>query len=77
MRSSLQFRKFLAFEMNFPQSIAYDAKKIGVMQDFQKGVRDFIYMPQYNTALVACSEMNIVSRMDSYFTNVSHKYFQF
>lgn len=26
-------------------------------------------MPQYNTALVACSEMNLVSRMDSYFTN--------
>ena len=77
MRSSLQFRKFLAFEANFPQSLAYEAKKIGVMQDFQKGVRDVIYMPQYNTALVACSEMNIVSRMDSYFTNVSHLYFKF
>jgi hypothetical protein len=39
------------------------------MKDFIKGVRDFIYMPQYNTMLVACSEMNLVNRMDSYFTN--------
>ena len=39
------------------------------MKDFIKGVRDFIYMPQYSTMLVACSEMNLVNRMDSYFTN--------
>lgn len=26
-------------------------------------------MPQYNTALVMCSEMNLATRMDSYFTN--------
>ena len=39
------FRKFLDFERNFAQSVAYDAKKIGDMKDFIKGVRDFIYMP--------------------------------
>ena len=39
------------------------------MSDFQQGVRDFIYLPEYKAAFVACSEMNIVSRLDSYFTN--------
>lgn len=71
IRTCMQFRKFLDFDSNFPQSTMYEAKKVGTMQDFSKGVRDFIYMPQYNSALVACSDMNLISRMDSYFTNVS------
>jgi hypothetical protein len=39
------------------------------MTDFTKGVRDFIYLPEYKTAFVAQSDMNLVTRMDSYFTN--------
>lgn len=39
------------------------------MTDFAQGVRDFIYLPEYKAAFVACSEMNIVNRLDSYFTN--------
>jgi hypothetical protein len=39
------------------------------MQDFTKGVRDFIYLPEYKTGFVAMSDMNIVTRLDSYFTN--------
>jgi len=39
------------------------------MKDFTKGVRDFIYLPEYKTAFVAQSDMNLVTRMDSYFTN--------
>jgi len=71
VRTCHEFRKFLEFERNFPQSTAYDAKKIAMVNDFTKGVRDFIYMPQYQTCLVAVSEMNLASRVDSYFTNVS------
>lgn len=41
------------------------------MQDFQKGVRDFIYLPQYESCFIAFSDMNIMSRMDSYFTNMT------
>ena len=41
------------------------------MKDFSKGVRDFIYLPQYNSIFVALSDMNLITRMDSYFTNVS------
>ena len=44
------------------------------MNEFGKGVRDFIYLPQYETGFVALSDMNILSRMDSYFTNVSNFY---
>ena len=71
VRTCQEFRKFLDFESNFPQSTSYDARKVGVISDFTKGVRDFIYMPQYQTCLVAVSEMNLASRVDSYFTNVS------
>ena len=41
------------------------------MKDFSKGVRDFLYLPQYNSMFVALSDMNLITRMDSYFTNVS------
>lgn len=45
------------------------------MAEFGKGVRDFIYLPQYETGFIALSDMNIISRIDSYFTNVSFKLF--
>jgi hypothetical protein len=43
-----------------------------MIDQFQQGVRDFIYLPQYQTCFVAQSDMNIVTRLDSYFTNVSN-----
>jgi hypothetical protein len=42
------------------------------MQEFGKGIRDFIYLPQYSSCFVALSDMNIVSRLDSYFINVNN-----
>lgn len=77
MRSCQAFRKFIDLEGHFPQSKCFEAKKMGMMSDFSKGVRDFVYLPQYNTGFVAMSDMNIVTRMDSYFTNVSIFEFQF
>ena len=71
MRTSNVFRKFIAIEQHFSQSKCFEPKKIGQMLEFGKGVRDFIYLPQYETGFVALSDMNILSRMDSYFTNVS------
>lgn len=71
MRTSPVFRKFIAIEMHFSQSRCFEPKKIANMTEFGKGVRDFIYLPQYQTGFVALSDMNIISRMDSYFTNVS------
>ena len=35
------------------------------------GVRDFVYDEDYNILFVACCDMNIVSRLDSYFSNVN------
>lgn len=71
MRTCNIFRKFIAIEQHFSQSKCFEPKKIGQMAEFGKGVRDFIYLPQYETGFVALSDMNILSRMDSYFTNVS------
>lgn len=69
MRTCQPFRKFIELDAHFPQSKHSDAVKIGFINDFEKGVRDFIYLPEYSAAFVACSEMNIVNRLDSYFTN--------
>ena len=74
MRSCLVFRIFIDLESNFSYSKTYEPAKVTVMKDFGKGVRDFIYLPKYSTAFVALSDMNIISRMDSYFTNVSPYY---
>jgi hypothetical protein len=41
------------------------------MIDFRQGIRDFIYLPEYKAGFVAMSDMNIVTRLDSYFTNFS------
>lgn len=41
------------------------------MEPFNLGVRDFIYANDKGWMFVAMSEMNIVSRLDSYLTNVS------
>jgi hypothetical protein len=41
------------------------------MNEFTKGVRDFIYLPEYKSGFIALSDMNIISRLDSYFTNVN------
>lgn len=70
MRTSSTFRKFIEIDKNFSQSIVKEATKIGSMPEFQKGVRDFIYLPEYNSGFIALSEMNIVKRMDSYFNNM-------
>ena len=45
MRTCHAFRKFIALEEHFSQSKCFDAKKIGQMNEFGKGVRDFIYLP--------------------------------
>jgi hypothetical protein len=71
MRSCPAFRKFLELELNHTNSLFFEAKKIGSIGEFNMGVRDFLYLPKYQTAFVALSDMNIISRMDSYFTNVS------
>jgi hypothetical protein len=45
MRTSNAFRKFIALDSHFSQSKSFEAKKIGQMAEFGKGVRDFIYLP--------------------------------
>ena len=71
MRTCTTFRKFIDLDGHFPQSKIFEPKRIGTVKDFTKGVRDFLYLPQYNTGFIAQSDMNLVTRMDSYFTNVS------
>ena len=71
MRTSEAFKKFLNFDSKFPESQHFEPCKIADMKDFPLGIRDFIYLPQYETGFVAQSDMNIISRIDSYFTNVS------
>lgn len=52
----------------------FDATKVGTLDNFPKGIRDFLYLPEYKSAFIAQSDMNLVTRMDSYFTNVSFNF---
>ena len=53
MRACKPFRKFIEIESNFPQSEMYEPTSRGILQDFPKGVRDFLYLPEYKSAFIA------------------------
>lgn len=70
MRTCEEFRRFIELEDHITSKV-FQARKIATMTDFKQGVRDFIYLPQYQSMFICMSDMNIVTRLDSYFTNVS------
>ena len=69
MRNNTAFRKFCSLDDHFPNVERNEARKIASMVNFKQGVRDFIYLPQYKSIFVAMSDMNLLTRVDSYFTN--------
>ena len=71
MRTVSAFRKFCELDHHFPSVELNEAKKIASVMNFKQGVRDFLYLPQYKTMLVAMSDMNLLTRVDSYFTNLT------
>jgi len=54
-----------------PDSICYSPIKIAELDNLLIGGRDFIYLEKEGVLMVAMSDMNVTSRIDSYLTNFS------
>lgn len=63
------FREFIEIEKNSPELAISGPTKISELLDLPLGVRDMIYLKYENLMLLACSDMNIASRIDAYVTN--------
>lgn len=69
--STETFRQFLDIATNAPEIINEPVKLHYEYPRVPLGVRDFIYIPEREIIVLCCSDMNIISRADSLFTNFS------
>jgi len=63
------FRNFIEIEKNSPELSVSGPNQLSSIHDLPLGVRDLIYSKHENLLFLACSDMNISSRMDAYVTN--------
>jgi hypothetical protein len=66
-----QFRKFIEIDKNSPEMGFYKPSKVCEYTELPLGIRDFIYLRCDKICFVACSDMNIASRVDAIFTNMN------
>ena len=65
------FKNFIEIERNSPETTHNSHTKLNEYDGLPLGLRDFVYVKDISMAFAACSDMNVVSRLDSYFTNVN------
>jgi hypothetical protein len=65
------FRDFIEIDKHSPETTYHTHTKINEYTELPLGIRDFIYLKYDKIAFVACSDMNIASRIDAYITNVN------
>ena len=63
------FREFIEIEKNSPELAISGPTKLAEIPDLPLGARDMIYLKYENLMFLACSDMNIASRLDAYVTN--------
>jgi hypothetical protein len=68
--SSEAFRGFIEIEKNSPELKIYNPDKIASYEGLPLGLRDFILIKEENVLIAACSDMSLISRIDSEITNV-------
>ncbi len=69
--NSETFRDFIEIDKHSPELTINAPVKISEYNELPLGVRDFIYLKYENVLMLACSDMNIASRVDAYITNVN------
>ena len=69
--TSEAFKDFIEMDSHSPELTAAGPEKLSEFIDLPLGVRDFIYLKYENIMFIACSDMNIASRLDAYLTNVN------
>lgn len=63
------FRAFIEIEKNSPELAVSGPDQLSSIHDLPLGVRDMVYSKHENLLFLACSDMNISSRIDAYVTN--------
>ena len=69
--NSENFRDFIQIDKHAPEISSYAPIKLSEFSELPLGLRDFIYLKIEKILFVACSDMNIASRIDAYITNVN------
>jgi hypothetical protein len=70
--NSEAFKDFIEIDKNSPELSSSGPQKLSEHVDFLPlGIRDFVYLKYENIFLIACSDMNLASRMDAYITNLN------
>jgi hypothetical protein len=70
--NSEEFKDFIEISKNSPELSVNEPQQISKHADFLPlGIRDFQYLKYENVFLIACSEMNLASRVDTIFTNMN------
>jgi hypothetical protein len=69
--NSPAFREFIEIDSHSPEISSYSPALVAEFQGLPLGVRDFVYLKYENVLMIACSDMNITSRVDAYITNVN------
>lgn len=67
--SSDIFRDFIEIEKHSPELSITGPELVSELPGLPLGIRDMIYLKYENLMLLACSDMNIASRLDAYVTN--------
>jgi hypothetical protein len=65
------FRTFIEIDQHSPEITFYSPQLISNYDSLPLGVRDIVYLKYEGIMIVACSDMNITSRVDAYITNVN------
>ena len=63
------FIKFLEIDRYSPNIYFNSPKKNNILENLPLGIRDYFYFQEENILFVACSEMNIIYRINSYISN--------
>jgi hypothetical protein len=71
IQNSEAFRSFIEIDKNSPEITFYAPQLLSNYDLLPLGVRDIVYLKYEGIMIVACSDMNITSRVDAYITNVN------
>jgi WD40 repeat protein len=65
------FREFIEIDTHSPEISGFAPVKLSEFEGLPLGIRDFVYLKYEGILFIACSDMNITSRVDAYITNVN------
>ena len=71
IESNEAFKYFLEIDKHAPDLVYNPPTIIYENNDLPLGVRDFVFVEEYNILFIVCCDMKLGSRVDAYITNVN------